>query len=84
MVAGAKRDLPVEDMVYEFMKKFVPGGVAELIYSTDIVPKPSLLRKLHYFYHPYNPEFPLQRYMTFDEDDYLETSHLMVDLQYLQ
>ena len=54
------------------MHKFIPGGVAEMVYNTDIVPNESLLKKLHYFYHPYSAQFNIQRYMTFDEDDYTE------------
>ena len=84
LLGANKRDMPIEDLVFEFMKQFVPGGVTELIYSTDIVPKASLLRKLHFFYHPYNPEFHLKRYMTFDEDDYIEQNPKMLDLRNLE
>lgn len=60
----------MEERVRTFMRKLVPGGVAELVYSTDITPKQSLINKLHYFYHPYNADFNCRRYMTFDNEDY--------------
>ena len=37
-------------------------------YCEDIIPKPSLIRKLHYFFHPYNADFSCERFMQFDDE----------------